>query len=105
MRLYLFFAFVLPGILAGETAPVPDCGKFETVCCDGDDTESVPSVGAVVHGCTQCKFPLHSSSNPNQSKNPPLVKERFHHFHQNRVESVIFSSTLTELRFTGSWQN
>lgn len=68
MKLCLFFAFVLPGILAGETAPVPDCGSFETVCCDGEDTEKVPSIGAVVHGCSQCAFPLHCSPYPKQTK-------------------------------------
>lgn len=59
MRLCLFLAFVLPGILAGEASPIPDCGSFETVCCDGEVTEKVPTVGAVVHGCSQCAFTLY----------------------------------------------
>lgn len=72
VKLYLFFAFLLPGILAGETAPVPDCGSFETVCCDGEVTDEVPSIGAMVHGCSQCAFPLHSSpDSKKQDKLPP----------------------------------
>lgn len=59
MSLCLFFASILPGILAGEAAPVPDCGSSETVCCDGGHEEKVPSIGAVVHGCSHCAFPLH----------------------------------------------
>lgn len=56
ISLCLLFAFILPGILAGEAAPIPNCGNFETVCCDGEHTEEVPTVGAVVHGCTECAF-------------------------------------------------
>lgn len=56
ISLCLLFAFILPGILAGEAAPIPNCGNFETLCCDGEHTEEVPTVGAVVHGCTECAF-------------------------------------------------
>lgn len=58
MILCLFASF-LPDILAGEAAPVSDCGSFETVCCDGKDIEKGPSIGAVVYGCSQCAIALY----------------------------------------------
>ena len=95
-KICLLFAFVLPGILAGETAPVPDCGSFETVCCDGDDTEKVPSVGAVVHGCSQCASPLHGSPYPKQTKNHNRPPSNIS-IKTGRAKSVIFSSSLTDI--------
>lgn len=53
------FATFLPDILAGEAAPVSECGSFETAYCDGKDTEKGPSIGAVVLGCSQCAFALY----------------------------------------------
>lgn len=100
MSLCLFFAFLFPGILAGEAAPVPDCGSFETVCCDGDHDETVPSIGAVVHGCSQCGFfswtkYIHLLI----QKKKKTFKECFHLVEQNLAEPsrVLFSSTLTDI--------
>lgn len=95
-----FFAFVLTGILAGEAAPKPNCGSFETVCCDGEITEQGPSIGDLVHGCSQCGFPLHGSPDSKQKKPPPPPSSKsgfFISIQTGRAKSLTLSSSLTEI--------